>query len=222
MVVALAPVRQRLRIPILLSLSIYCMLLRRRQEELSLFIFGMLLADLERRPQTLRNPLKHEHFRRIAAMSAIVLRWLIFIFGLYLLSWPPNLGYKSPAYKLLAHLDRKHNHWHNVGACLTLYAVLRIDSLKRFLSTKVVLYLGRISFALYCVHYLVNLVFGRLLLDLTWSLTGKDTVTRYQLGFLFGFALTTPLVILASHVFYIGVDITSIRLSKFIQQKLSC
>lgn len=222
MVVALAPVRQRLRILILFSLSIYCMLLRRRQEELMLFLFGMMLADLEHRGQTQRNFMNHERLRRIATISAIAMRWLMLTFGLYLLSWPPNLGYKSPAYRLLGHIDKHHNHWHNVGACLTLSAVLRIESLKRCLSTKWVFYLGRISFALYCVHYIVNLVFGRMLLDFTWSLVGKDTETRYQLGFFIGFALTTPLVILASHMFYIAVDITSIRFSKLIHHMLTC
>jgi len=222
MVVALAPVRQRLRIPILFSLSIYCMPRRRRQEELSLFLSGMMLADLEHRRQTQRDCLDHGRLRRIATISATVIRWLMLIFGLYLLSWPPNLGYKSPAYKLLGRIDKHHNHWHNFGACLALYAVVRIESLKRFLSTKGFLYLGRISFAVYCVHYIVNLVFGRMLLDLMWSLSGKDTEMRYQFGFFLGFALTTPLVILASHMFYIAVDTTSIRFSKFIHHRLTC
>ena len=149
------------------------------------------------------------------------MRWLMFVFSLFLLSWPPNLGYKSPAYRLLGYIDRKHNHWHNVGACLNLYTVLRIKSLKRLLSTKAVLYLGRISFALYCVHYIANLVFGRMLLDLAWSLIGKNTEMRYQLGFFIGLAFTTPLVILASHIFCIAVDETSIRFSKFIHHRLT-
>lgn len=197
------------------------MLLRRRQEELSLFILGMMLADVEHHRQTQRNLLNHKLFKRIATISRTVIRWLLFTFGLYLLSWPPNLGYRSPAYNLLGRIDQHHNHWHNVGAWLTLYSVLRIDVLQRFLSMNWVLYLGRISFALYCVHYIINLVFGQMLLDLAWSSMGKDTKIRYQLGFFIGFALTTPLIILASHLFYVTVDRTSIRLSRFIHNRIT-
>lgn len=216
LLVVQAPLRRNARILSTFGMSVFCMLLRREQEELSLFLAGMGLAALE-----IQRLNTKQQSKIIWKTTECVLGWLSLGFGLYLLSWPLNNGYLTPFFHLLGMLDRHHNHWHNVGAVLLLYAVLRIRVAQKFLSLTPILYLGKISYALYCVHYLMVLAVGSRLLALFWALTGTETWIQEQGGFCMAFCLTTVAIIMFSEVFYRVVDLSAIQLARTVERAIS-
>ncbi|KAF6829896.1 acyltransferase [Colletotrichum musicola] len=212
LLVVLAPVHRRVRLFTTLGLSAYCMALRREQEELSLFLAGMGLAQMKTSREE-GKPSKRNHWAKLEQVFA----WFALVMGLYLLSWPPNKGYLSPPFRLLGTIDRQHNHWHNLGATMLLSAVLKIRLAQRFLSLRPILYLGKISYALYCVHYLIALAAGSRLLAFFWAWTGKEGWLQEQGGFLLAFGLTTCAVITASDVFHRTVDSAAISLARKVE-----
>lgn len=212
LLVVLAPVRRRVRLFTTLAMSAFCMLLKSEQEELSLFLAGMGLAQMEIW-RAEGKPQKRNCWFKLEQVFA----WLRLIMGLYLLSWPPNKGFLSPPFRLLGTIDKQHNHWHNLGATMLLSAVLRVRLAQRFLSLRSILYLGKISYALYCVHYLIVLVVGSRLLAFFWAWTGKESWVQEQGGFMLAFGLTTCAVIMVSDVFYRTVDSAAIRLARKVE-----
>jgi len=139
------------------------------------------------------------------------------VFSLYLLSWPLNKGYLTPCFRWLSMLDKQHNHWHNFGAVMLLCTVLRIHLVQRALGSRPAVYLGKVSYALYCTHYLIILVVGRRLLALCWQWTGRGSWVAEQGGFLLGFMLTTLVVMMASEVFQRVVDFGAIRIAAAVE-----
>lgn len=216
LLVVQAPLRQNARICLTFGMAVFCMLLRREQEELSLFLAGMALADVE--VQRLDWKQQTATFWRT---TECLTSWLSLGFALYLLSWPLNQGYRSPAFHLLGTIDRHHNHWHNIGAILLLWAILRIRITQKFLSLGPILYLGKISYALYCVHYLVVLAVGGRLLAFFWALTGTETWIQKEGGFCMALCVTTAAIIMISDVFYRVVDLNAVQLARKVERLLT-
>ena len=85
-------------------------------------------------------------------------------------------------------------------------------------TTHVAKYLGKISFALYCVHQAMINSFGYRSMLFLWSFTGNDTVYRYELGLGLSWVIQTTVTIWAADVFWRLVDVPSVGISKRLEE----
>lgn len=159
------------RSPRSVSLSIFALavlvLLQFAKWTMACFIAGLMLASID--VYALDTIfLAHRFTKR--AQSFV---WhAIFITGWYLLSQPshdgrPEYSLETPGWHRLTLLvpkaydkDQYYRYWHSWGAVLLVYSILRVQWLQRFLNTKPLHYLGRVSFMLYLVHLPVLDIFG--------------------------------------------------------------
>jgi len=120
-----------------------------------------------------------------------VLPILAFLLGFYLLTYPSIgvdmagtiYGVLPPAYTVIYHL---------AGAAMLTAGVLGCDFLQKVFSWKPFLYLGKISFSLYLLHFPVIATFS------CWFFLGLHEKLGYHLTVGFDFLLTTALVLLVS------------------------
>lgn len=105
-----------------------------------------------------------EHSRRQDGRVRTVFARGAFIFGLYLLSQPfeegrPGVSQNTPGWAYLTSLipsaydkDTHHQFWLSYGAIICVLASQHMYTLQKFLSTRPLQHLGRISFMLYLTH----------------------------------------------------------------------
>ena len=118
---------------------------------------------------------------------------LVFAAGFYLLSYPsfgtalPGTiyGILPPSYTVVYHM---------AGAFLLTAGVLGSGDLQRLFSCKPLLYLGRISYSLYLLHFPVIAVFS------CWFFLGFQEKLGYPLTVGIDFVLTTLLVLAVSEL----------------------
>ncbi len=116
---------------------------------------------------------------------------LVFLLGFYLSSYPSFgasmegtvYGLLPPAYTVIYHM---------AGAVFLTAGVLGSERLKRFFSWKPFVYLGKISFSLYLIHFPVIAVFSCRFFLSTWERLGYHPAAGID------FVLTTAFVILLS------------------------
>lgn len=106
--------------------------------------------------------------------------------------------------------------WHAVAAIALLYLVLSSVRLQQLLSSKLLVYLGKISFSMYLLHVIL---IGAGCMHLLGKLP-HFTNEEYQLSTLITFAAYLAVLFPLSHLFYLGVDKPAVRLSAWIAQKL--
>lgn len=116
---------------------------------------------------------------------------LAFLLGFYLLSYPSigidmsgtMYGVLPPAYTVIYHL---------AGAFFLTAGVMGCDGLQKVFSWKPLLYLGKISFSLYLLHFPVIATFS------CWFFLGLYEKLGYHLTVGLDFVVTTALVLLVS------------------------
>ena len=104
--------------------------------------------------------------------------------------------------------------WHTLGAFLVMASVLHLPAAKAFLSWKPFVLLGRISFSLYILHFLL---IASVACYLQVALAGP---LGYHAASLLSFFLTLPLILAASYYTYIYVDRSGMGLSQAVYQAL--
>ncbi len=149
-----------------------------------------------------------------------VLRWLSWPFlplGLFLLNWTTSThqttfynqfslqNFTPVSLSILAH---------TIGAALLIIAALSLASLKRLLEIRPVQFLGRLSFSLYLIHFIVigsyaSYLFGHLILS-----------HSYNQSFILTLIPSLLLTFIAAWLFAKLIDEPSIRLAKIIGTKL--
>lgn len=107
-----------------------------------------------------------------------VWNWFLLVVGLYFMGYPSaGFGYEGTIWGILPFVFV--NYYHILGVLCFVFAVLNLEPLQRFFSLKVFRYLGRISYSLYLIHFLVIATFG------AWFLLRFEGVLGYNLtGFL--------------------------------------
>ncbi|GKT43271.1 uncharacterized protein ColSpa_03452 [Colletotrichum spaethianum] len=150
-----------------------------------LFLAGMILADIRHVRQKL--PPLTGAWRKVADVAS----WLLFVLALFLGGWPQKgnayaaTGYSWFYWVPTAGIDHTY-FFPSISAIALVAALDNLPVLQRALSSRLMLYLGEISFALYLVHISV----GRS--SITWGL-------RYQMvdaGYTMGVAWTVTFVIM--------------------------
>lgn len=109
---------------------------------------------------------------RLSKRYQAILFHMQFFAGWYLLCQPAMKGQtqyftETPGYIWLSKLvpaayfpEHYYRYWQSWGALMLIHSLLRIEWLQRFLSTRLLRYLGKISFMLYLTHLIWLRVFG--------------------------------------------------------------
>lgn len=137
-------------------------LLLLRTDYLSMFL-GYVLCDL-----------MHTEYRwkRFCCESRL-LNGCLCALGLYLMCYPSaGFGYEGTLWGILPFVFV--NYYHILGVLCFVFAVLHLKGLKRFFSWKGFLYLGRISYSLYLIHFPVIATFGAWFFLTFWQRLGYN------------------------------------------------
>jgi peptidoglycan/LPS O-acetylase OafA/YrhL len=171
-------------------------------------VLGMILCDLD-----INNVLQK--------MNKIGL-FLILLAGIYFSSFR---SHDFPLYSIL-NIDFIDNHfslgflpffYNSIGAFLLFFAIHRLEFLIKILSTKILLYLGKISFSIYLIQDTIIYSLSSYL----YILFRNTLNASYNLSFFTTSAITIIATIISSHVFYNLIEIRSINLSKSLYNLIS-
>lgn len=101
------------------------------------------------------------------------LNWFLFALGLYFMCYPSaGFGYEGTIWGILPFVFV--NYYHLFGVLCFVFAVLNLPLVQTFFSMRLFRYLGRISYSLYLIHFLVIATFG------AWFLLKMEPVLGYN------------------------------------------
>jgi peptidoglycan/LPS O-acetylase OafA/YrhL len=223
-IIALARLRPWLRLTMLFAMSLF--VLRNNRWDMMLFFSGMFIAelDLNRQSQSGSSGFSTRSFLPIPSVlkksKSVQLFWFIMgILALYLMSQPDEFSEQTPGWIWLHSLipnwfSEKYRYWQSMGSILFVLAAARQPLLQAPFNTRIVQYLGKISYALYLMHGPVIHTVGYLIMPLAWKVTGHATRGQYMAGFFLSAAINLPLVIWAADIFWRFVDAPSVKLAR--------
>lgn len=222
-IIGLAKVRPHLRLVITAAIGFYFQL--QRHPEATLFLVGSILAELhlectERDTYSSFSRAPESRMQKARAVS-------LFLFGLFLASYPPHGAAKAlfwGPFHWLANLivtdnaDADLYFYQTIASTILVYVANRSPSIQKLFTTPLAAYLGKTSFALYCVHQALINWFGYRTILLMWSFTGRDTLWRYEAGIVLTFVFQTILSVWVADIFWRLVDAPSVGLTKRLEK----
>lgn len=115
---------------------------------------GMLVAEL--RLIKANMPISYVPLTRrvIFCLQAIAANTSVLL-GLFIVSFPEKMAEESPAYSCLFAVNSQFYFWAVIGAILVVWSVDNSSLAATILNSRLLQYLGRISYSLYIVHYLL-------------------------------------------------------------------
>jgi peptidoglycan/LPS O-acetylase OafA/YrhL len=166
----------------------------------SAFLLGLMLCNIERDGHFVREFLKNRY-----------LKMVILLVGIYLGSYP-YIDTENTIYQPLSILSNNSlafTLYHIVGAFLILLVLLNSNTMQRFFSKSLFDFLGKISFSIYLIHFMV-------ITSLSTSIFMKiyGIGYSYNISFLVAFAISFLLMILVAYLMYKYVDVLAVKLSK--------
>lgn len=169
------------------------------------FVIGMVFADV------------FNSKKPIFKTDNKVILFIILIFGLFLGSYPISPLTSDSLYGFLDNglFEAPKVTYHVIGAGMIIYVLLNSRELQKVFSSPVPVFLGKISYSLYLVHFLVISSFTCALFLFLYP------VFSYGSAFLISTALSLLLILPLSYLFYKYVDMAGIKLSKTLYSRLS-
>lgn len=164
------------------------------------FVLGMILCDLD-----LNNVLQ-----KISKTALFI----ILLIGIYFSSYKNYSSFYS-----ILNINIINNHfsafflqffYYIISAFLSVFVVSRSTFLKNVLLTKIPIYLGKISFSIYLLHFIV---IGSLS-SYIYIWFRNDLTLSYNWSFFITSAITILLTIILSHIFYNYIEARSRKWSK--------
>lgn len=117
-----------------------------------------------------------------------MLNWILLAAGLYFMCYPSaGFGYEGTIWGILPFVFV--NYYHIFGVLLFVFAVLNLEPVQRFFSLGVFQYLGRISYSLYLIHFLVIATFG------AWFFLKFQGVLGYNLASFLNLVLISAITV---------------------------
>jgi len=199
---------------ILCVLALLAFFLYQANWQLCLFLAGMILGDIRQVRQKL-PPLKGLERKAASAAS-----WLLLVFCLFLGGWPSDGdGYTAAGYSWFVWAPTfgiaPRNFFPSVAAVGLVTALENLPVLQRGLSSRVMLYLGEISYGMYLVHWLVSRSFvcglKHRMLEAGYSMGSAWTIT---------FVMMLVFSIWLGDVNWRLFDKKSVRFSHWLSKKL--
>lgn len=173
------------------------------------FIVGMLLADLYA---------NHRNFYSKAAAMSSFYKVILLLFAFAIAAMPGNDSlYSSKYWSALVlypkDLTLSQDVLQIISASILVFCVLSFGKLSKLLSTRVPVFLGRISFGFYALHFLflysvTSLLFIKL--EPTWL--------SYNWSAIIAIITTAPVLILISYFVHIYVEKPSLSLANIVKK----
>lgn len=218
--VGLAKTRPAIRIGMMTALCLY--FTSRRHPEPTQFLCGTILAELYliRQERAVAAPSLKEETQSQKMQSS-----LLFVFGLYVASYPPRRAEHATFTKPLVYIasfvfpDPGQNLYvyTSIAGTLLVWVVSRSPFLQSWFATPVGRYLGKISFGFYLVHQCLINWFGYRSILSFWSFTGHDTLLQYELGLAITWLFQTAATIWAGDLFWRYVDAPTVGFTKWVE-----
>jgi peptidoglycan/LPS O-acetylase OafA/YrhL len=170
------------------------------------FVQGMILSDLSQRPD---QPLRRWITPWMNAVLALA--------GLFLLSFPTYTTFSDHTIYGFMHIHSLEDllviYYYTWGAFLVLLAILNSQKIQELLSARPLVYLGRISFPLYAVHWIILGSLSALLF------VQLHPLVSYPAAFLITVAVSLPVMLGAAELIKRYVDDPGIRFSNWVYQR---
>lgn len=162
------------------------------------FIIGMILADMFNN----KTP--------IFKTSNKIILSIMLVSGLFLGSYPETPLTNNSLYSFLdnSFFQIPKTIYHIIGASMVIYVLLNSQRLQNMFSSRVPVFLGKISYSLYLIHFLVISSFTCALFLVLYPML------PYELAFLISCFMSVLLIIPLSYLFYKYVDMAGVKLSK--------
>lgn len=208
--IGLARLRVKVRATVLVAMWFYC--LHSHRWDVSLFLAGMLLAERNLARPSEKGLGKDELQVRLAGPKETLLAQLgssravwryCFIVGLYLLSFPRSVATNQSArgFLILSSISADYIYWHSVGAVMLITAMEHDPWLQRPFRSRFLRRWGSLSFSFYITHGPVLHILGYRIVPFVWSVTGKSTDLRYDLGIILSLFILTPIALTVASAF---------------------
>ena len=164
------------------------------------FVIGMVLADMFNN----KTPL-------FKTSNKLILS-IILVLGLFIGSYPINIVTGDSLYGFLNNglFQTPKMTYHIIGAGMIMYVLLNSPWLQKVFSSPVSVFLGKISYSLYLIHFLVISSFTCALFLVLYP------VLSYGAAVLISCVLSLLLIIPLSYIFYRYVDTAGVELSKIV------
>lgn len=150
----------------------------------------------------------------------------VFVVGLFLASYPDADGHVSPGYIMLTKMipkrySEKHRFWANIGAILIVWSAGNLYYIKQVFNTKLMQYLGTISFPLYVCHGFVIHTFTYMSLDWIWEVTDAyNDWARFVKGFTIVALCTITITVWISDLFLRFVDARCVNFARWLEKQV--
>ncbi|MPM44099.1 hypothetical protein SDC9_90777 [bioreactor metagenome] len=169
------------------------------------FVIGIVFADILNGKKPIFN-----------TDNRIIL-FIILILGLFLGSYPESPLTNNSLYGFLDNglFKSPKVTYHIIGAGMIMYVLLNSSDLQKVFSSPVPLFLGKISYSLYLVHFPVICTFTCALFLYLYP------VLSYGSAVLISIAVSLLLIIPLSYLFYKYVDMAGVKFSKTFYSRLS-
>jgi peptidoglycan/LPS O-acetylase OafA/YrhL len=220
-IIGLAKVRSPVRIGVVAAIAVYFQL--QRHPEATLFLAGTILAELhlihEERAAVTSSRITESQAQKLRAT-------LLFIFGLFLASYPPHGAAKAlfwSPFRWIGSLivgeteDALTYLYTTIASTLLVYVADRSPFLQDMFTTPVAKYLGKVSFAFYCVHQAMINWFGYRSILFFWTFTGRQTLFQYEFGIGIAWVFQTVVTFWAADLFWRFVDAPCVRFTKWVE-----
>ncbi|KAI9727739.1 MAG: hypothetical protein M1834_007978 [Cirrosporium novae-zelandiae] len=196
-----------------------------------LFLSGSILAETSllydaRNTQLSPSSKSPVHLARRIGINFI--RCATLFTSLYLLSAPDYCIRRTPGYRLLGKLipcfdQRCWRFYPSIGAIMVVAVISHTPKswfvTRYFLDLRVVQYLGWVSYSLYIAHGPLIHIVGYRLFPALWSLTGKESVLGYLIGFLLAETLLLALIFWVADIFCRLVDEKCVACARWLEMK---
>jgi peptidoglycan/LPS O-acetylase OafA/YrhL len=184
--------------------------------DVALFMAGMLIAELDVFVHISATRTKFMQSRT----SKVVLLMIVMV-GLWLSGLPRDDGLRSYGYGFLKgvwpYSQYRRRFWLGIASIMLVGPMPYLPLIQGFFNTKLIRYLGRISFALYLVHGIGNRTVGIWLLHTTGRIFGNEAYWDTMLSYVVSLFLYTPIIIWWSDMFWRAFDVPSANLAKWLE-----
>ena len=170
------------------------------------FVLGMLLSDIMAH--------KNSIIKRFDKNK--IIRTLMLLSGLFLGAYPSGRGVEGTIYAFMekAYLVNSAVLYHILGAFLIMIVLLDSRKMQKIFSSRYLLFLGEISFAMYLLHFIVLGSFSSFLFLKLVSFM------PYAGAFLVSFIVSVIFIFSVSYLVYVYVDKKAVHLSKIVYLKI--
>lgn len=230
LLVAAAGLKQGWRIGLVVLVTIFCFASQRW--EVATFTGGALVAELHliaaaRQEKSCALPLDEKAPApkipsQVRKYAIILLKSMVFVFSLYVLSFPDDAADTTPGFWWLNRItppiyNQHYLFWHAFAALFVIWSIETLSLMRKFLSLSFPQYLGKISYGLYLVHGPLLHSAGFAMQPKIWQTIGHDTMVKWVGGLVLGWLTMLILSIVAAHLFYKLVDAPLVRATKWVE-----